>query len=134
MRGAEDTAGMMPKTGKFSAEVSNVTIMIQDKMKEMAGYGAPQEAELVRLSEMLHNPSDIDPWFWVKSGGDERAYVNNQLKMLERYLKNSEATARAELGMPPAEKWGLDLDKDDGSLWSSKGQSAAKIEAMIPRD
>ena len=126
----DDTLGLMPKTGEFAAEISNITIMLQDKLKDMAGYGAPQAAELERLAQMLGNPSDLSLHQYWKSGGNEREYVNSQLDLIETYLKTSEQIARKELGWEPAAPWGTGSTQDTET--STMGLSAQQIESLIP--
>ena len=130
MSETDDTLGFMPKTSHFAAEISNITIMLQDKLKDMAGYGAPQAAELERLAQMLGNPSDLSLHQYWKSGGNEREYVNSQLDLIETSLKTSEQEVRKELGWEPAAPWGTGSTQDTET--STMGLSAQQIESRIP--
>ena len=130
MSETDDTLGLMPKQGEFAAKITNLTIMLQDKLKDMAGYGAPQASELLRLAQLLANPSDLSPHQYWKSEWDEREYVNTQLDAIEDAMKESEQIARKELGWEPADPWGTGSTQDTEA--STMGLSAPQIESLIP--
>jgi len=130
MSETDDTLGLMPKQGEFAAKITNLTIMLQDKLKDMAGYGAPQASELLRLAQLLANPSDLSAHQYWKSEWDEREYVNTQLDAIEDAMKKSEQIARNELGWEPADPWGTGSTQDTET--STMGLSAQQIETLIP--
>ena len=93
---------VLPKTGTWPVEASGSVMFIQDQIKEMLNYGAPQEAELKRLAQYLADMGTISVERLAKSKLDERAFAKAQIKTIRRNMNRYLESRRNELakGVP----------------------------------
>ena len=85
------------KTGKFRATTETMVRFIQDSLKDMLGYGAPQEAELKRLENYLTNVAQFSASNFIKAGGNELEWTKAQVQEIRNSLNEYIQSRQSEL-------------------------------------